>query len=74
MRGVNALGLYIACCDAFISANMGRVVVGMLDPAPWVAGNGIERLRAAGVEVDVGVEGEACLAINRAWVANVTKT
>ena len=48
------------CCDAFISAGIGRVVVGMSDPAPWVAGQGVERLRSAGIRVDVGVEEAAC--------------
>ncbi|KAH8071982.1 hypothetical protein JL721_3889 [Aureococcus anophagefferens] len=52
------------CCDALVAAGLGRVVVGILDPAPWVAGNGIERIRAAGLAVDVGVEAAACAAIN----------
>jgi len=44
----------------------------MSDPAPWVAGHGIERLRAAGVTVDVGVERHACAAINAVWIAKLT--
>ncbi len=43
------------CADALINAGVGRVVVGVADPDPHVAGRGIERLRAAGVEVVVGV-------------------
>jgi len=43
------------CADALIDAGVGRVVVGVADPDPHVAGQGIERLRAAGVEVVVGV-------------------
>jgi diaminohydroxyphosphoribosylaminopyrimidine deaminase / 5-amino-6-(5-phosphoribosylamino)uracil reductase len=43
------------CADALISAGVRRVVVGVLDPDQNVSGTGIERLRRAGIEVDVGV-------------------
>jgi diaminohydroxyphosphoribosylaminopyrimidine deaminase/5-amino-6-(5-phosphoribosylamino)uracil reductase len=43
------------CADALLEAGVGRVVVGVEDPDPQVAGRGIARLRAAGVEVEVGV-------------------
>ena len=39
------------CCDALLAAGIGRVVVAVADPNPLVAGQGIARLRAAGVEV-----------------------
>lgn len=41
------------CCDALIAAGIKRVVIATVDPNPQVAGQGIERLRAAGVAVDV---------------------
>jgi diaminohydroxyphosphoribosylaminopyrimidine deaminase/5-amino-6-(5-phosphoribosylamino)uracil reductase len=41
------------CTDAIVAAGVARVVVGMVDPDADVSGAGIERLRAAGVEVDV---------------------
>ena len=41
------------CADALIAAGVARVVIGILDPDPNVAGQGIARLRAAGVVVDV---------------------
>lgn len=42
------------CADAVIAAGVARVVVGIEDPDPNVAGSGIARLRDAGVRVDVG--------------------
>jgi diaminohydroxyphosphoribosylaminopyrimidine deaminase/5-amino-6-(5-phosphoribosylamino)uracil reductase len=41
------------CADALLEAGVARVVVGVLDPDPNVAGRGVERLRAAGVDVEV---------------------
>ena len=41
------------CADALIAAKVERVVVGALDPDPRVNGSGVERLRAAGVRVDL---------------------
>jgi diaminohydroxyphosphoribosylaminopyrimidine deaminase/5-amino-6-(5-phosphoribosylamino)uracil reductase len=43
------------CADALIAAGVRRVVVGIVDPDPRVSGTGIERLRAAGIEVTVGL-------------------
>ncbi|TFZ08729.1 bifunctional diaminohydroxyphosphoribosylaminopyrimidine deaminase/5-amino-6-(5-phosphoribosylamino)uracil reductase RibD [Ramlibacter humi] len=42
------------CCDALVAAGIARVVASCQDPNPLVAGQGFERLRAAGVQVDVG--------------------
>ncbi|MEW4487436.1 bifunctional diaminohydroxyphosphoribosylaminopyrimidine deaminase/5-amino-6-(5-phosphoribosylamino)uracil reductase RibD [Thalassoglobus sp. JC818] len=43
------------CADALIAAGLSRVVIGTMDPAEHVCGQGIERLRDAGITVDVGV-------------------
>lgn len=49
-----------ACADAIIAAGVSRVVAAMTDPNPQVAGQGFAKLRAAGIQVDVGLmEGEA---------------
>ena len=42
------------CCDALVAAGIGKVVASIADPNPLVAGEGFARLRAAGIEVDVG--------------------
>lgn len=41
------------CCDALIAAGVAKVVVATSDPNPLVAGRGVERLRAAGIEVEL---------------------
>jgi diaminohydroxyphosphoribosylaminopyrimidine deaminase / 5-amino-6-(5-phosphoribosylamino)uracil reductase len=41
------------CCDALIDAGVAKVVVAIEDPNPLVAGRGIAKLRAAGIEVEV---------------------
>ncbi len=46
------------CTDSIIAAGVGRVVVGVEDPDPKVAGRGIAALRAAGLEAAVGVESD----------------
>lgn len=43
------------CADAVIAAGFRRVVVGCQDPAPHVAGQGIQKIREAGIPVEVGV-------------------
>jgi diaminohydroxyphosphoribosylaminopyrimidine deaminase / 5-amino-6-(5-phosphoribosylamino)uracil reductase len=48
------------CTDALIAAGIHRVVASMPDPNPKVSGRGFERLRAAGIHVEVGrLEAEA---------------
>jgi len=46
------------CVDAILAAGVRRVVVGITDPDPLVDGAGVAALRAAGVEVEVGVAAE----------------
>jgi diaminohydroxyphosphoribosylaminopyrimidine deaminase / 5-amino-6-(5-phosphoribosylamino)uracil reductase len=42
------------CCDALVEAGVKKVVASIADPNPLVAGQGFARLRAAGIEVEVG--------------------
>jgi diaminohydroxyphosphoribosylaminopyrimidine deaminase/5-amino-6-(5-phosphoribosylamino)uracil reductase len=41
------------CADALVAAGVGRVVVAMVDPFPQVAGQGLARLRSAGIAVEL---------------------
>jgi diaminohydroxyphosphoribosylaminopyrimidine deaminase/5-amino-6-(5-phosphoribosylamino)uracil reductase len=48
------------CCDALVKAGIAKVVASVQDPNPQVAGQGLARLRAAGVQVETGLlENEA---------------
>lgn len=47
------------CTEALIDAGVSKVFVAVLDPNPEVSGAGVARLRAAGVEVEVGLEAKA---------------
>ncbi|MFN2422818.1 MAG: bifunctional diaminohydroxyphosphoribosylaminopyrimidine deaminase/5-amino-6-(5-phosphoribosylamino)uracil reductase RibD [Cryomorphaceae bacterium] len=53
------------CADLIIRSEIPRVVVGQTDPNPLTAGKGIERMRAAGIEVITGVLEEECRHLNR---------
>ena len=44
------------CTDAIIAAGIARVVIGTLDPDTRVSGQGVEQLRASGVDVEIGIE------------------
>ena len=54
------------CCDALIQAGIGRVVAALEDPFPQVAGQGLARLRAAGVEVQLAGRYDASFVDNPA--------
>jgi diaminohydroxyphosphoribosylaminopyrimidine deaminase/5-amino-6-(5-phosphoribosylamino)uracil reductase len=60
------------CCDALIQAGLMRVVVASADPNPQVAGQGIARLRAAGLHVDVGLLSEAAHELNIGFFKRMT--
>lgn len=56
------------CADALIQAGVKRVVVGMKDPNPLVAGRGLARLEAAGIEVVSGVLEDQAQALNPGFI------
>lgn len=60
------------CADALIAAGIARVVAAMEDPNPLVAGEGFERLRAAGIAVESGVMADEAREINIGFVARMT--
>lgn len=57
-----------ACVEAIIAAGIRRVVVAMLDPDARVQGRGIERLRAAGLTVEVGTGAAAANRLNEFYI------
>ena len=59
------------CADLIIEKGIPRVVAGMQDPFPLVAGRGVDRLRAAGAEVTAGVREAACRRLNEAFTHHV---
>ena len=56
------------CADLLVERKVARVVVGMVDPNPEVAGRGIARLREAGIEVETGVLEQECRRLNRYFI------
>ena len=61
------------CVDTIIAAGVKRVVCGIEDPDPRVAGRGIARLRDAGIEVVRGVLRERCHSITLGHILRVTE-
>lgn len=60
------------CCDAVIAAGLARVVIALTDPDPRVAGEGLARLRAAGLEVVESVGEAKARKQNRAFLHRVS--
>ena len=56
------------CADALINAGVKKVVAAMTDPNPKVAGGGLARLRAAGIEVVEGVLAAEAALLNEAFI------
>lgn len=60
------------CSDALVHAGLARVVIAIQDPNPQVAGQGIARLRAAGVQVDVGLFSDEAQELNIGFFKRMT--
>jgi diaminohydroxyphosphoribosylaminopyrimidine deaminase / 5-amino-6-(5-phosphoribosylamino)uracil reductase len=61
------------CAKALIAAGISRVVVAMPDPNPQVAGRGIALLRAAGIQVDVGLLEAQARALNPGFLSRMER-
>jgi diaminohydroxyphosphoribosylaminopyrimidine deaminase/5-amino-6-(5-phosphoribosylamino)uracil reductase len=59
------LGRTPPCVDSILGAGVRRVVAAVQDPNPQVSGRGFQRLREAGVQVDVGAGGDTAVRLNR---------
>ncbi|MEM7556394.1 MAG: bifunctional diaminohydroxyphosphoribosylaminopyrimidine deaminase/5-amino-6-(5-phosphoribosylamino)uracil reductase RibD [Cyanobacteria bacterium P01_A01_bin.84] len=67
----NHYGRTPPCSEALIAAGVSKVVVGMVDPNPLVAGGGIARLQDAGIEAIAGVEEIACRKLNEGFIHRI---
>jgi len=61
------------CADALIKAGVLRVVAAMADPNPQVAGAGSEKLRAAGIAVELGLMEDAARELNIGFFSRMTR-
>ena len=61
------------CDEALLAAGLHRVVVAMQDPDPRTAGQGLARLRAAGILTDGGVGEDAARELNIGFISRVTR-
>lgn len=61
------------CADALIAAGVARVVAAMTDPNPLVTGQGLARLRAAGIEVSQGLLEAEARELNIGFVSRMSR-
>ena len=61
------------CTDLIIASGIKKVIIGMEDPNPRVAGKGIRQLQAAGIEVVSNVLADECAALNQPFIKMMTE-
>ena len=61
------------CADALVAAGVGRVIAAMEDPNPRVAGNGMARLAAAGIDTATGLLETEARALNPGFISRMTR-
>ncbi|QRP64603.1 bifunctional diaminohydroxyphosphoribosylaminopyrimidine deaminase/5-amino-6-(5-phosphoribosylamino)uracil reductase RibD [Rhodanobacter sp. FDAARGOS 1247] len=61
------------CADALVAAGVRRVVIASEDPFPQVNGRGIDRLRAAGIMVETGLQREAARELNAGFFSRIER-
>ncbi|MFA6989417.1 MAG: bifunctional diaminohydroxyphosphoribosylaminopyrimidine deaminase/5-amino-6-(5-phosphoribosylamino)uracil reductase RibD [Candidatus Gastranaerophilaceae bacterium] len=60
------------CADLIIEKGIKKAVIGMIDPNPQVSGQGIEKLKRAGIEVITGILENKCKKLNEIFIKNIT--
>ena len=61
------------CANRIVDAGVKKVVIAMTDPNPLVAGKGIEILKSAGIEVEVGILEDDARRLNEVFLKYITK-
>ncbi|WP_282804528.1 bifunctional diaminohydroxyphosphoribosylaminopyrimidine deaminase/5-amino-6-(5-phosphoribosylamino)uracil reductase RibD [Clostridium tetani] len=61
------------CVESIIKKGIKKVVIGMKDPNPLVAGKGIEILKKSGIEVEVGILEDECRKSNEIFIKYITQ-
>jgi diaminohydroxyphosphoribosylaminopyrimidine deaminase/5-amino-6-(5-phosphoribosylamino)uracil reductase len=69
----NHTGKTPPCVDALIAAKPVKVIAAMSDPNPLVAGKGLERLKAVGIEVHCGLLDAQAQELNRGFISRMTR-
>lgn len=69
----NHTGRTPPCVDALIAAKPAMVIVAMSDPNPLVSGKGLDRLKAAGIDVRCGLLELKAQALNRGFISRMTR-
>lgn len=62
-----------SCAQAIIDAGIKKVVIASIDPNPLVSGKGIEMLKQAGLDVEIGLKREQSDAMNTVFYHAITK-
>lgn len=67
------LGKTPPCVDALIAARPKRIIMAMRDPNPLVAGRGVDKLKASGIQTHVGLGQAHATQLNRGFIKRMTK-
>ncbi len=62
-----------ACADGLIAAEVARVVIALIDPDPRTAGQGAERLKAAGIAVETGIMAGEARKTMAGWLSQIER-
>lgn len=60
------------CAQAIVESGVKKVIIGMQDPNPLVAGNGIEILKKNGIEVEIGILEQEVKKLNEIFIKYIT--